>query len=453
MNINVEHKPNCRVVLHVEVPADTVKQARNEIVSHFCKVANVPGYRPGKVPPQIILQRYKDAVNSEMEDRLVNQGCSEAIQRENLEVLQVLTVKDRVVTPAGSFTFTAEVSTAPKFELPDYTGIPVKISKVVVTDHDVEHELFHLRENQAKFDDVERPAQMGDAVVLNYEVSMEGSLLSETHADLPVHFHKIEGNWFLLDATEDFLPGFYAGLAGITKDESRTLSIALPEDFHTESLRGKTIDIAATCTAVKQKSVPPLDEAFAKSFLGDEGTLEQLRDLVRKSVESRKQKTRDDDLTNQILAHLHDKTLFEVPDDIVVREAQRRTNDIARQAAERGMSDDELLKQQDEIIKSATIQATQSVRVSFILDKVAQKEQLEASQNEIMDRLGQIASRSRQSPKKFMAEAQRSGLVDRVREDIRLNHALQFLKDSAAVEEVEPEDDKHDCAFEKGEAA
>ncbi len=453
MNINVEHQPNCRAVLHVEVPVETVQKQRTQIINYYAGAARIPGYRPGKVPAAVIEKRYKDAVAGELQDRLVNNGCYEAIKKENMQVLQVLSVRDTKLAPDGSFSFTAEVSTAPKFELPDYKGIPVKLEKVVVTDHDVEHELFHLRERQQRFEDVSRPAEMGDAVVLNYVAKLDGQPLEETHPDLPVHFRKIEGNWFLLDSEEDFLPGFYAGLVGLKEGESRELSIALPEDFHNDVLKGKTIVLDIQCTGVKQKLVPELNEEFAKSLLGEEGTLELLRKEVAESLRQRGEQSRENDRTNQVLAFLSDKLDFELPQEVVEREAQRHANDMAMKAARQGMPEDEILKHQDEILNTASTQARQNVRVSFILEEVAKKENLTVSDAQLSYAISNWAARSRMPVKKFVAQAQKNGLIDRLREDLRLQGAIDFLKSNAVVEEVEPTQEKHDCAFEKGTAA
>jgi trigger factor len=452
MNINVEHQPNCRAVLHIELPADVIKQERTAILSTYAAQARIPGYRPGKVPAAVIEKRYKDAVDGELQNRLVNLGCYRAIEKENLEVIQVLSVRDTKLQGDGSFTFTAEVSTAPKFELPEYKGIPVKLERVVVTDHDVEHEIFHLRERQQQFNDVERPAELGDAVVLNYVAKMDGQPLEETHPDLPVHFRKIEGNWFLLDSEEDFLPGFYAGLVGIKAGESRDLTISVPEDFHNDVLKGKSIDLAVTCTSVKQKKLPEVDDAFAKQLLGEEATLESLRKEVEASVRQRREQGREQSLGNQVLGFLHDKLDFELPAEIVEREAQNRANDLAMRAARQGMPEEDILKHQDEILNTASQQARQNVRLSFILEQIAQKENLTVSDAQVSIALSNLAARSKQSPKKFMADAQRNGLINRLRDNLRIESAVDFLKQHAVIEDVDPVTEAHGCEFEKAEA-
>ena len=453
MNINVEHQPNCRAIAHVDVSPAEVTQARNDIVAHYASIANIPGFRPGKVPASVILKRYKDAVDSELSQRLVNNGCGEAIRKEKLEVLQLLEVKDAKMREDGSFTFTAELAVAPSFELPDYKGIPVKLAKLEVTEHDIDHELFHLRENRANFEDVERAAGAGDVVALSYTVSLEGQPLGEVHPDLPDIFKGSEENWFMLDEQHDFLPGFTAGLIGISKDETRPLSLPVAEDFHNEALRGKTLELSVTCKNVKVRKLPELNDEFAKTLLGEEGTMEQLRTEVKDSILRRKEQARDNELSNQVLAHLHDKLDFELPDHIVSNEAQRRTNDIAMRAQRGGMSEEEIMSKQEEIINSATQQAKQSVRVSFILEKVAEKEDLAVSDAQLSMALSNQAARTKMTPKQFMAQAHKTGLVDRLRGDLRLDNAIQFLKSHAVIEEIESTEDKHDCAFEKGEAA
>lgn len=451
MNINVDHQPNCRVKLHIEVPADTVKKRRSEIISYFSRVVKIPGYRPGKIPAHIVNQRYQSEVDGELQNQLINEGCREAITRENLEVIQVVSVMDRKFNPDHTFTFTAEVDTAPKFELPEVKGIPVKLERVVVTDEDVEHELFHLREHHMRYEDKDAPAEIGDVVVLSYKVSMDGDPLEQTQPELPKYFHGVEENWFALDKEDDFIPGFYAELTGLTKGQKKEFTIALPADFHYEALQNKNIEFTAECLGVKEKRIPELNDEFLKKF-GEDMTIERMKEEVAESLKTRRAEARDASHANQVIAHLHDKLDFELPQEAVDREAQRRTNDLAVRAARQGMSNEDIMKHQDEIVNNATQQARQSVKVSFILEQVAQKENIQATQAQVQNALAQIAARSGQPWKKFLADAKKKNLVERLMEDLRLQNALEFLKENAQIEEVDPEPSKHGCAFEEGNA-
>lgn len=443
MNINVEHQPNCRAVAHIRVPADQVAKERSSVVAYFAKMVNLPGYRPGKTPKSIVEKRYENEVKDESEKKLINEGLRQAVKNEGLEVINVLAVKDKLYHDTdGSFSFSIEMSLQPKFDLPEYKGIPVKLPRIEVTDADIDHDLLHIRENQASYEDVTRAAAIGDVVVLSTTGSLDGQPLAEALPDAPAHLKEMKENWFLLAEEDDFIPGFYAGLVGIEKDTERSLALSIPEEFPFEPLRGKTLTLAAKCLGVKFKAVPELNDEFIKKIGGEEMTLESLRDEVRDGIRRRKEQARDTAKSNQVIAHIFEKVEFELPQEVVNREAQRRTNEIAMRAMQQGVPEEELMKQQEEILNSATNQARQNVKVSFILEQVAKREALEVPGQKVAMALSQIAERQKMPVKKFMAEAEKSGLIDNVRADLLLQEALEFLKDNATIEETEPEAEK-----------
>lgn len=440
MNINVEHQPNCRAVAHVRVPADQVGKERDEIITYYASMVRIPGYRPGKTPKTIVAKRYENEVKDELEKQLISAGLRQAVKSEGLELLNVLAVNDKMYHDTDkSFSFTIEMTLAPKFELPEYTGIPVKLPRIEVTDADVDHDILHLREHHTTYEDVERAAALGDVVVLSVTGSLDGQPLGEAMPDAPDHLKEMKENWFLLAEEDDFLPGFYAGLVGIAKDEERTINVTLADDFRFETLRGKTIALTAKCHGVKDKVVPELTDELIKKVGGDEMTAETLREEVRAAIRRRREQARDAAKSNQVIAHLTEKVEFELPQEVVNREAQRRTNEIAQRAMQQGIGEEELVKQQDDILNSATNQARQNVKVSFILEQVAKKEALEVPGQKIAMALARIAEHQKMPAKKFMAEAQKNGLIDNVRSDLLLQEALEFIKDKAVVEETDPE--------------
>ncbi len=440
MNINVEHQPNCRAVIHLHASTEEVAKHRNGIVAYYARGMKLPGYRPGKVPPAMVLKRFGEAITEELERRLAGEALQTAVKNEGLDVLNVIGVTDKLLHDTdGSFSCNVEVSLAPKFELPEYKGIPVKLPRVEVTEADIDHDLLHLRERYQTYEDVERPAALGDVAVLGYEVFLDSQPVAEAIPDAPGHLKNLEQQWFLLDAEDDFLPGFYAGLTGITANEQRDIDVTLPEDFAFESLRGKTLRFQAVCSAVKEKRVPELDEDFIKKVGGEDMTLEDLRREVEDAVRRRREQARDTSKTNQVLEHLSTKLEFELPQEVVNREAQRRTNDIAQRAMQQGVSSEALMSQQDAILNTATQQARQNVKISFILGEVARAENIAVPDAQLQMTLAQFAARSGMPVKKFLNQAQKQGSIDSLREDLLLQNAIEFLKDNAVVEETDPE--------------
>jgi trigger factor len=447
MNITLETQPNCRAILRIEIPAADVQQQRERVTGDYARQARIPGFRPGKAPKQVVAKRYEREIGEEVENALVRLGYQEAEKRDDMEILNVVGVRDQSLHPDNHFTFTLEVSTVPKFELPNYKGIPVKLPRVDVTDADIDHDLLHLRERYQTFQDVDREAKLGDYVVLHATGTVDGTPIAEAHPDAPAFLKKIEGNWFELTEEEKFLPGFFAALVGIKKDETREVFATLPEEFGYEPLKGKTIVMQVKCDTVKEAQLPELNDDFAKQVNKD-WDLERLRTEVRIGITHRREQSRDNAKSNQVIQHLAEKLEFELPQDLVNREAQRRTNDIAMNAMRQGMEQDRIMEVQDQIVSAATQQARQNVKVSFILGEVAKRENLSVREEQLRQAIARIASQQRVQPKKLLADGRKTGLIERLQEDILLENAVQFLKDNAAVEEVEPE--KEDCGHDHG---
>jgi len=447
MNITLETQPNCRAVLRIEIPSADVQKEKDRLTGEYARQARIPGFRPGKAPKQVVAKRYEREIGEEVQNALVRLGYQQAARREDVEILNVLGVREQALHPDNHFTFTLEVSTAPKFELPEYKGIPVKLPRVEITDADVDHDLLHLRERYKSFQDVEREAKLGDFVVIHATGTVDGTPVAESHPDAPAFLKKIEGNWFELTTEENFLPGFFAALVGIKKDETREIATSLPEDFGFEPLRGKTLVMQVKCDLVKEAQLPELDDEFAKQVNKD-WDLERLRSEVRIGITKRREQSRDNAKANQVIQHLAEKLEFELPQDLVNREAQRRTNDIAMNAMREGMEQEKIMEVQDQIVSAATQQARQNVKVSFILGEVAKREKLSVREEQVRQALARIAAQQRIQPKKLLADARSNGLIEKLQEDILLENAVQFLKDHAAVEEIEPE--KEDCGHDHG---
>jgi trigger factor len=442
MNITVESQPNCHAVLHVEIPSADVKRERDTVTTNYARYAKLPGFRPGKAPRAVVAKKFESEIKGELENALVRSAYQEASKRGEVEILNVLEVKDQKFQTDDSFTFVLNVSTAPKFELPEYKGIPVKLPRIEVNDADIDHEITHLRERFQTFTDVEREAAMGDFLVLQATGHVDGKSIEEAHPDAPAFLKKIDGNWFQLESEEKFLPGFFTALVGIKKDDTREVKIDLPEDFPFEPLKSQSVTFQVTATAVKEAQLPELNDEFAAK-LQPELTLEALRNELRNSIQQRREQANDTAKTNQVIAHLADKLEFELPQESVNREAQRRTNDIAMNALRQGMDEQAILEAQAQIVSAATQQARQNVKVSFILEEVAKKESLRVTEEQLRRALAQIAMRQKVTPKKLLADAKKNNLIERLQGDILMDNAVQFLKQNAVVEETEPE--HNDC--------
>ena len=438
MNIYVERLPDCRATMRVEVPAEVVQKERNEVIAIFAKQAKIPGFRPGKVPASVIEKRYAKQIKEQVESKLVEDGFREGVEKEKLDVLSVQ-VEDKEFHLDDTFSFVAQLQTPPEFELPDYTGIPVEVPRIEVTDHDVDHELEHLKMQMAQYEDIEgRGLEMGDFVVLDYGGILDGEPLDPEETG---QLAKGVEAWFKM-GEESFLPGFCAELVGLKPGDSKDLDITLADDFPVEDFRGKTLNYHAEIKEIKRQVIPELNDELAAQV--EEGmTMETLRERTKEQIQNYKEMQRDEEVNTQILEYLDKELEFELPQGVVLGETQRQVNQIAQNIAQRGATEEFMQEKKDEIISHATQQAEANVKTSFILEQIAKKEEIEADESEMLQQCAQLAAANQMSLNAYVKQLEKANGYGQIANRIVTRKTLEFLRDKASVTEVDPPE--HQC--------
>ena len=438
MIINLEKIPDCKALLRLEVPTDDAEAEKNQIVKLFAKQAKIPGFRPGKTPETVIQKRFKAEIESEFEERIVRQAMQKA-QEENIDIIRISEIREQSHNIDGTYTATIELITAPEFELPDYKSLEVQVPKIEVTDDELNESLDQIRERFADYNDVEnRGVQMNDFAVINYKGSIDGKPVGEVIPLAPATLAQNTGFW--LKMTDDsFIPGFCAPLVAAQTDDTKSLSVTIPEDYQAEELRGQTIDYEVEIVSIKEQALPDLNDEFADK-INPGKSLEEIKNALREQMEEQRKGYRKEMITNQILSKINSDLDFELPQEIVMRETQSRVNDIFSSNTDRGVSEDELVEHQEEIIESAGQQAQSSVKTSFILEQIAEKEKIDVSQEEILERVSQIAARQKTSVKQLTKQLEKKNGFGRIYNGIRIEKTLDLLRDSAVINEVEAED-------------
>jgi len=449
MNVIVEKLPQCRATMRVELSQQEVEAERQKIVQAFRDQARIPGYRPGKIPLSVIQKRFEKEIAEELENRLVQRGTREGIEQEDLDVLAVTNIDSPSIHVDSTFSFTAELQTAPDFELPDYKGIPVQVQPVAVSEEEVDRQMDELRHRLAEFRDVtDRPVQMGDFAVVSFAATLEGQPLDEA-VDGTGFLAKGEDQWLRM-ATDSFIPGFCEAIVGMNAGEEKPVDLEVPDDFVVEALQGETLRYEVTLKGLKEQILPEWTDELAETF-GEDMTVEALRDACRQRIEEEKKRRQLDEKTTQILEFLDKHLDFELPDQLLASETQRQVNQIVRQSHERGISAEDISNQKDAIIQHASTQAEVNVKTAFILRQIAEREEIKATENELLAWCSQMAESSGVSVKKYVKQLEKSdGLRDIVDQIVRAK-TLEFLREHASVTEVEEEPE--DAAASSGETA
>ncbi|MGB1260382.1 MAG: trigger factor, partial [Akkermansiaceae bacterium] len=281
MNITVDKQPECTATLRAEIPADLVTSEREKIVQAFSKQAKIPGFRPGKTPLSVIEKRFGEDIKTELEDRLINNACGEALKtNEDLRVLDFKQPKEKNLSPDGSFSFTMPLILAPVFELPEYKEIEVKLPSSDATDEEVQREIDGILERYADYSDIEdRPLQAEDIAVIDFTSTLDGQPLEEAVGQ-PVGVLGGKEDYWVVLKEDAFLPGFAKQLEGAAKDDTRDVKCSVGEDFPLEALRGKELDFNVTVKGIKSQTLPELNDEFVSDTIqfGKDKTVDDLKE-------------------------------------------------------------------------------------------------------------------------------------------------------------------------------
>ncbi len=434
MNVVLDPQPNCIINLQVELPSDRVTREWESVAKEFQRHAKIPGFRPGKAPQSLIDTRFAKDIKDELQNKLLRESLNEAIKQKNLRVLTVSKVEDVQIDENKTMRFRASVVTAPDFELPDYSSIPVEAAKRAVGDEDVEKWLEQLREPHASFEAVEgRALAMGDYAVMTYEGKVDDKPMSETIPSAPAQLQGRRNAWIFMDEGT-LVPGFAKAVEGLSIGEERSFTLDVPADFPLAALQGKTVAYAVTLHGINSKTLPPFDDALADKIEPGK-TLEALRNDIREHLEKLAESQFETAKRNGAVKHLLDQVQCELPEHAVEREVSSILRDIVTENQVRGVSDDELRQHQDELIGVAQQSARDRVRANFVLLRIAEKEKLTASETDLVMAVSEMSHRYEIPMKKLIKDIQARDGFGPLREQILMGKALDLVAGNVTVRE------------------
>ncbi len=436
MKVQVERQPGFVSKLQIELPPDEVSKEWEMIANSFARFAKIPGYRPGKAPRAVIDKRFRKEIQEELTKKLVSKSYHQAVEQEQLRVASLTNIEDIQFGEDKSMRFRATVVTTPEFELPDYMNIPVQLPDTKVSDAEVEAALERLRDQSADFVDVPgRGLQTGDFAVLDFEGSVDGKPISEIAPQVSKNLQGGRKFWLHL-APENFLPKFCEQLVGQNRDETRLVIVNFPDDFAVKELAGKKADYAVTLREIKEKLLPPVDDALAAKVAPGK-TIVDLRHMIEHDIEHAKKHDVERAKESEIVEYLHERTQFELPPALLQNETRRALAELVQRNRERGVTDDMLKEKEKELIDGAANLAAHRLKTNFILHRIAEREKIQVTKEDVDLRIRQEAARYDISPDKMRKELQQQDALNDVAEQILLGKTLDFLKANVSVEQIE----------------
>jgi trigger factor len=424
----------CKKLVRVEVDAQKVDEAFEAMTRDFQRKMRFPGFRPGKVPREFVARKFEKEIQDEVKQKLINDSFKQAIEEQKLEAVAKPDIEEIQFGRGRPLQFAATVETAPEFVLPEYKGLPARVESRGVTEADVERALEVLRGQRVTYCTVDRPAASGDVAVVNFTGQCEGKPITET-APTAMGLTQKKGFWVDI-GSNSFIRGFDEQLLGVKAGEKRTVTVEFPADFVTPQLAGKRGVYEVEVVEVKEKLLPPLNDGLAQAYGAQ--SLEKLREGVRRDLENELTHKRSTGIRNQLIQSLMGRVQFELPEASVAYETKHRVYDLVNSQQRRGASIEQIEEHKDQIYSVATQDAKDRVKFAFLVQRIAEKEEIKVSEDEIKRRIDRIAAANQIPRDKLVKDLrERNGLIG-IYDQIMTEKVLDLLERNAQLIEAPP---------------
>jgi trigger factor len=420
---DVEELSPTRVKLTIEVPFEELKSSLDKAYREVGRQVRVPGFRPGRVPPRIIDQRFgRGVVLEQAVNDAVPQLYGQALQENEVFALGQPELEITKLDDGKELAFTAEVDVRPKFDLPDLDGLPVTVDSAVVTPDEVEEYIGGLRERFASLKTADRPVQDGDYTSIDLSASVNGEPVEDAQAS---GLSYEVGSGSLLDGLDEALQGMAAG-------ESKTFSTELAGGEH----GGEQAEVTVTVHSVKIKELPELDDEFAQSA-SEFDTLGELRAGTRSQLETVKRMQQARQARDRALEAVLAKIDIPLPDSLVQSEIDARRANLEEQLERAGATREDYLQssgQTEQQLEAEMAEgARKSVKAGFVLDQLAQNENLNVEQDELNAYVIEQAYRMGVQPDRLAQEITEHGQIGSVISDVLRGKALNLITERVTV--------------------
>ncbi len=438
MNVQLNSVSDTRKSLVISLDKSEVDAEHQAVVAEFSSQARLPGFRPGKAPIAMVLKRYAKDIEGEFKQRVVSKAYREGLEKQKLDVLNIVNVEPGTIEAGLSAAVTLTVDVRPEFTLPDYVGIPTEVASTESTDEEVDKVIEGLRAERAEFKIAERPAQKSDYVKLAYEGTVDGKPIIELVPDKQI-YGKVPQTWEEVEgANEGVIPGLGKELAGLKPGDKKTVAINFPAEFAAApALAGKSASYAVEVQEIRERALPPMDEAFFKSQQVDD--LAGLKTSVRNNLKLQKEYQNRSEQRRQITEALAAKVDFAVPESLVESETQGVLRQFIEENMRRGIPQEQFEKDKKELFESARKAAAKRVKLQLMLAKIAEAEKLQVSEKDIDSFIYREAMRSNQQPDKLVKELSKNrDALRSVQQSIIFDKAVDFLVSKATVSDTKP---------------
>lgn len=417
-----------RYQLEVEVAADVFEKAVDQAYHKENKKITIPGFRKGKAPRKFVEKYYgeqvfyEDAINAVYPDAL-----SEAVKEANLELVEDKIDFDIVEVGKNGLIFKATITTKPEVSIEGYKGLEVNKKKVSVTEEDVDAEVKKVQERNSRLVTVEdRAAEKDDIAVIDFEGFVDGTAFEGGKGE----------NYSLTLGAGQFIPGFEDQIIGHSTGDEFDVNVTFPEDYHAENLKGKAAVFKVKLHEIKKKELPAVDDDFVKD-VSEFDTLDAYKEDLKKKLTDNREKMAKDDMENQLIDKVIELMKAEIPDAMYQNKINEDIREFGYRLQSQGLDFETYLKytgmDREKMRESFRPQAERQVKIRLALEKIAQIENIQPTEEEIEAEFKKLADAYKVEIDKVKAFIPQEDLV----KDLAVERAIGIVRDNAKITEVE----------------
>jgi trigger factor len=420
VKVAVEELEACKRRLAVEAPIDVVQKEWERAYGRVQKQARLPGFRKGHVPRSLVKLHFADDVRREVAEHLIPDVYRQALTEAHIDPVNEPDLQEVKLEENAPLSFVAVVEVKPVIALAAYTGLDVQHAPSAVSDDDVDRAIEQMREQQAEFRSVGRPAAVGDLVVVDY------TLAPEAHDPTTANgYHFIVGGGGVM-------PEIDAAAVGMGAGDAKEIALRFPDDHRMESLRGRSGTASLKVSEVKEKILPAVDDEFARS-LGQFETLDALRAEVRAQLQARREAEQRRELEDKVVEAALTRHEFTVPEAMVMRQIAHQVEHARERLRRQGVEPDGVQWDYPKLIAELRPGAEQAVRRALLLEAIAAKEEIVVADSDLEAEVDKIARASQRPAPAVRRMMEKSGDLESLRHGLRERRTLDFLIERASV--------------------
>ena len=427
MKCKLEKTKNANEVeFEITIEAEKFEDAIKKVYFKSAKYFNIPGFRKGKAPMQIVEKYYgKEIFYEDAFNEVAGEALEEAVSENKVDIVSRPEVDIKQMEKGKDLIFTAVIQTKPEAELGKYKGIEIPKIEYNVSEDDINHELEHMQEHNSRLISIEdRPAENGDTVNIDFEGFVDDKAFDNGKAE----------DYDLELGSNTFIPGFEEQIVGMKIDEEKDIKVTFPEEYYEKSLAGKEATFKIKLHEIKKKELPKLDDEFAKD-VSEFDTLKELKDDIKAKKEKQNKDKEKYETEEAIVKALCENVKVDIPSGMIETEVDRMVKDIENRLSYQGIKLDQYLKMvqktKEDLRKEYEPQAQEGIKSRLAIEAVIKAEKIEATDKEIEDKIKEMAKNyGKENDEEFLKN---ENVRNYIKEGIESEKAIDFLIKNAKI--------------------